>query len=498
MKKALSFCVWFLIISTTHAQRIAPRLLATAENDSSSYFSKFLQGDSTVYIYTSTNKRPFVFNNSNWKLTNDTTVLAHYSWLYKYYYYAFRAFYQYDSHDNPILNTSQNYDTNTLVWTNSGQDYYVYDAGNNLVNTTVRNWDKVHSTWINYSQDFYTYDTKHNMLSDFAQLWDAGLGSFINQRKFCWAFDADTNIVADSFLYWDNSSGSWIPSQINAFSFDPYHNTITALFQGWNVAHAALFNYSRWTNTINASHEIISSKEDIYDSVGMVWQNYRQHFYTYDSRKNKLTDTIQIWNGSSYQNAQLGVFTYDAANNALTKTWKSLRASTWVDTENRVFSYDSLHDIISELEQYKDIASGLIQNYALTLTSYNSYGEPLTEHSYSLWDTSTNDWNSKTIFNYYYDKSVAVPANSNNLPNTIKIYPSPANDLVSLSIDNIKAQPFFITIYSTDGKLYRQWQTPAIANYHTEISVHNMPAGNYLLSVKCPEGVTTKQFAIIH
>ncbi|MEN0004154.1 MAG: T9SS type A sorting domain-containing protein [Bacteroidota bacterium] len=66
----------------------------------------------------------------------------------------------------------------------------------------------------------------------------------------------------------------------------------------------------------------------------------------------------------------------------------------------------------------------------------------------------------------------------------IKIFPNPARDLVTLSLDQAMGEEATITIFNTNGQLMQQIQYNTIENTTEEISIDKLPAGTYFVHVR--------------
>ncbi|MEN0004748.1 MAG: T9SS type A sorting domain-containing protein, partial [Bacteroidota bacterium] len=67
---------------------------------------------------------------------------------------------------------------------------------------------------------------------------------------------------------------------------------------------------------------------------------------------------------------------------------------------------------------------------------------------------------------------------------SIKIFPNPAHDLVTLSLDQVIGEEATITIFNTNGQMMQQIQYDTVENTTEEISIAKLPAGTYFVNVR--------------
>lgn len=80
---------------------------------------------------------------------------------------------------------------------------------------------------------------------------------------------------------------------------------------------------------------------------------------------------------------------------------------------------------------------------------------------------------------------------------TIAVYPNPAKDNLNINIDAEKSGNATVEVFAMDGtKLIAQETNVNSGSNQVQLTVSNLSAGNYIVSVRTADGVATKRFAI--
>ncbi|MEN0005274.1 MAG: HYR domain-containing protein [Bacteroidota bacterium] len=66
----------------------------------------------------------------------------------------------------------------------------------------------------------------------------------------------------------------------------------------------------------------------------------------------------------------------------------------------------------------------------------------------------------------------------------VSLFPNPARDLVTLSMDQVIGEEATITIFNTNGQMMQQLQYDTVENTTEEISIDKLPAGTYFVNVR--------------
>src|SRR5690606_27475135 len=122
----------------------------------------------------------------------------------------------------------------------------------------------------------------------------------------------------------------------------------------------------------------------------------------------------------------------------------------------------------------------------------------LYEHiAHLYWNKTSNSWvhrQDDTVLRYHYKLNTTSVNNAINHNATCRIYPIPASDLITVSIDWQKEQDFSLAIYNMQVQLVRQTSAKATKHYNQQIPIADLAGGNYILEIRSRDGNMTRQF----
>jgi hypothetical protein len=202
---------------------------------------------------------------------------------------------------------------------------------------------------------------------------------------------------------------------------------------------------------------------------------------------------------SKYITLTQSLYTYDANGNNTNTINKGYVTNTLQDTSQFNYTYDANNNELSEITQSYNTATSLWTNTARQRYTYDSYNNPTvyitdTWHSGGFWQSASTDELFYFYYQLYYPSGIATVEEAKG---KLNVYPSPASSLLNIDLSWDDAQAATITIYDASGRLYRQWESTAGTSYQSNISVSELPAGIYYMSVKGQSGQITKSFSIV-
>jgi hypothetical protein len=165
--------------------------------------------------------------------------------------------------------------------------------------------------------------------------------------------------------------------------------------------------------------------------------------------------------------------------------------------------YDAAHNKLQDICVTNDgFSTALDDSFKRTYT-YNTYGL-ITKLESQRWYNGKWDYRGDTIyqrsshiftFNYelYWPTSVSQTKEKET---DVKLYPSPASDFIRIETEWKNAISFTVAIYDIQGRLERQWQEQGIKTYSRTVPLSELPAGMYILKMKCGDEEVAKQFII--
>lgn len=371
----------------------------------------------------------------------------------------------YDTYNNNLTSLSQAWNTATNTWVNFRSIVNVYDASNNRLSYTMKEWDTTTSMWLNKTADAYVYDANNNELSSIEQVGDTL--TWVNNYRTLSTYDVSNNQLSSILQSWDVSS--WDNVEGDIYTYTPANKIATAITIIWFAG--AWDSISKGIATYNADGELISSLGQVETIGTTVMINQNMNTYTYDAAHDLLTNHSQLWNTAT---------------------------SAW--DENGFTTNSSFTDMLPGLviEKKWDTTTSTFVNATLDTNTYNSYGQLTATYS-STWNDTISAWKPATNYDigYHYYYSL-IPTSVKNVSNncTASVYPVPAKDMLHVSIIWNESQAFSIEIMDMSGRTVNTRQIPVCKTYDGNISINNLPAGNYIVKMTGTNAQSVQQIVV--
>ncbi len=150
---------------------------------------------------------------------------------------SYDADFQYDGNNNIISIEDKVFDHLTGTLNNNLHKTYTYNSQNEAVTFTLQNWDKTSSSWINteyweytytnnqltsalqyswsggmwtlYAKHVYAYVNATDKKSETVLTWDANSKTFSNYSYQLWSYNSRGLIETITDYHWNNNTGNW-------------------------------------------------------------------------------------------------------------------------------------------------------------------------------------------------------------------------------------------------------------------------------------------------
>ena len=362
------------------------------------------------------------------------------------------------------------YSNSTGTYVNAQTVAQTFDANSNIIGPLTQNW--VSGSWVNSSQSTFTYDGMNNQLSDLQQTWNTGTSA------------------------WHNSQST--------LTYDGMNNELSDSQQTWNTAAAAWKNQSKTVSTYaSGTHNLTSSTYMVWDTAAAAWKNNAMYISNYDGLNNLVLSIEFTWNATTtnWDTSNKGVYTYDGANdNTSTTTLLWTSPGVWDSVQMTIDSGFVNHFATKEVYLQKNNSLLPFHNFWEVFWQFNSYGQITYDYTETwnstagLWQATSNDFAERL----YYELYASVVPGVNPIVGNAIVYPVPAKNTLSLDITWDQAQPFTIYLYDMQGRVLRSWQETATAHFKNDLSVNDVPAGNYILKIQGDKGSITDQVTVVN
>jgi hypothetical protein len=257
----------------------------------------------------------------------------------------------FDSHNNILVHTEQQYDGSTSSFVNYVRTTYTYDAANNPLTEINETWDVPTSAWVNSFKYINTYTAFNKLNTTIEQQWTGT--SWDNYSLDTFTYNSSNNVILDLRSNWSGSSSTWTVAYQTTFTYDGSGNVATQLFQSW---------------------------------AGSAWSNqYKTTFSNYAAPGLYQKAINQIWSvgASAFINAYNDSITYSSYNQPVylfERDWSSTTSSWVPDTFIAVHFYYQLYSTgianvnssATAMDVYPNPTSGIINLRADVADSRNT------------------------------------------------------------------------------------------------------------------------------
>lgn len=341
-----------------------------------------------------------------------------------------------------------------------------YDANNRLIGTIVQDYATSTShTWENRNRDSFTYNNAGQILAYYQFLWNTGTNQWITYGPTT-AYTYANNLVDEVKHY------SWNPNTQAMYlsKREKYYHTTGVLDS------IQIFSFST-----TPPNSLVSVNRYSYPGNDVIEEQYGYANGTYSKGPKNI---------SKYNNSGQLIETESIDVNPQTNTWYS-------GGYKKTYSYNAVSGNIDTMT-----IQGFSKFYNTPLNSsktlYVHNSNNLYEHiAHLYWNKTSNSWvhrQDDTVLRYHYKLNTTSVNNAINHNATCRIYPIPASDLITVSIDWQKEQDFSLAIYNMQGQLVRQTSAKATKHYNQQIPIADLAGGNYILEIRSRDGNMTRQF----
>lgn len=361
--------------------------------------------------------------------------------------------YTYTAADSLLTYTSKT--VSSGVATNSSRFSRYYDAAGNDSIKLNESWNTTSSTWMPIFQTSFYYTGAGQMTTQFQQSWNSALSSWANKSLFIYSYDAAGRDSAVVQQKWIVSTGSW--------------KNVTQILKTYtSFGQIATLMAQRWSDTTSVWK----------DSTGVV-----SHY----NGSNFLVDYVSgpnyNINRSSFQDSTV-IVSMNATGSPLVKIRFGGNISggivDYLPDFRYTYSYNAANQLMSNETEIID-KNFVAYNSLSGVYAYNSAGQNTLSEPVST--NAINGILDKEQYKFYYEGTVAVPLTSSATAAGFTVYPSPATNVVTVSLGSEWQGIVNGALIDMNGKLWYQWTAPTTTNRAQQISVAGLPSGVYCLKL---------------
>ncbi len=253
--------------------------------------------------------------------------------------------YTYNDNGYPVTTTYYDGNTQDQKWVGNTRYESVYNDLNQITESTGVKWDTVSNTWKNYSKTVNSYYSSNNKMKEY--------------------YNYD----------WNSDDNDWVYSDYQYYEYNNNDYRTLQLIKNWNTEKSQLINYKKSEYEYTESGLYTNRAHWNYDTNNEEWIGNAKYIYTYDENENLLSYTRYAWNDVNND-----WYVYYLEDSELDNNGNEIKLTSY----QYYSSADSLVNDEKYLRTFND------QNLVASDTLFR-------------WDTNSQSWNYKSLFNYTYD-----------------------------------------------------------------------------------------------
>lgn len=452
MRKILLPVLLAITVSAQAQYRLNDFVIEMYDNQSQAY----IPGDSVHYHYSGV-RGGYISNEQYYYAYDYSPVSKYFTW-----------------HIGPHM------EYNPLLQYDSCHLYVRQNTPNVLHTRNIQTFTGNNSTWNKFSIYY------QNMPGSFNN-YGSRQTTFTNGRLSSYTVTTNPNVNL-KYVYRYNAQ-NFLDSIITTYTS---HGVSSISTTKYNYSSGSIF-LGRDMYSVNNSTTVPTSKEVI--------------LYT----QNGLVDSL-LWlynHGNGLDTANWTVFTYNS-NNDIEEQKHYVKNGYGVTGWSHIYtikmSYNSSGRRTADTTYYDYIVNGFNTGFirrALRTYGYDANGI-VNDYEVQYWDSVNKVWGGGTDSLYgpamridaKYTGNLSVGKATTAANHNMKLYPLPAQKLITIKADMPDDKPFEVLIYNMQGTLIRQWQESGTRNYTRTIPVDDIPAGTYIITLSGSEVNLTERMII--
>lgn len=213
-------------------------------------------------------------------------------------------------------------DTGSGLKSNEQYIYY-YDVNKNLQYQLKNTWNG--TGWFFADSTIYTYNASNNITSRVYKVFTPTSGMFINSTQDIYSYNSSGQLTKAMHNSWDKFISNWAVYARDIYSYDGAGNLSTVIHFNLD-ASSRLVPGSKDSNAYDASTNLTSSTNMLFDTASKTFVNNSMYTITYDTSNRPLVYTTQSWNGTGW--------TYYIGQDKQTHYYYDLYADTSTSVQN--------------------------------------------------------------------------------------------------------------------------------------------------------------------
>ncbi len=343
-------------------------------------------------------------------------------------------------------------------------------------------------------------------------------GSYKNNLLKLQSFNGIDSVTLYREYNWADTSSSWVSNLDVSTNFDMASNLPTSrnvMYVG-GADYNLYYHYGTFTDTIlqvNSTLDTVNRVIHSYDSWNLLintliqnwvhtpmpgFQNLFETDYSYSVSNLDSNELVRNWDLTTMTWLKYSVtkYTYDASNRRAKVNYSTYVPGTGLvpsTMDSNVF--DSYNNVIISTRSLYDTGSHTYQFYNQHVWSYDT-SRPLVLTSYSWTGTAFASLNGQDNQTHWHYAPYLYITPLNKAVGSFDIFPIPAQTVLNIRMKWDEPQPFTISIYDMQGRIYMHSMQSANPDFQKAIPVAGLPSGNYIVRIKATNTDLKGQFTI--
>lgn len=347
------------------------------------------------------------------------------------------------------------------------------------------------TSWVPVNKEEFTYDNSNNLTEETALRWNAGASQWVKTDASTFTYNANNKSLVELYQIFDGTNIDFQNRTTNTY------NSEGKLTQFLSEEYLN----SNWVNTYKVELEYANgsiASGISYEWNGVNWivgEDSSKVAINYNTNGTISSVVSDLWDGSDWVLVYRSVYSYDVNNRVTLENSEVFDESTWAVEYKTEYTYDTDGNALTEKEFYQDNGVFVLEfeetNTFDTSQVMAGFAHPFKdkngiEYLFSVNGIinkilTTTSSEGRTTYNY---EEATASAPSFNVAD-VKVYPSPATDVINVSIQNVSIRK--TDVFNLLGK-------KVFTSTKSKINVESLAKGVYLLKIQTEDGrFTTKR-----
>ena len=260
------------------------------------------------------------------------------------------------------------------IWTNSLRAINIYDSNNYRIKTESQRWNITMNQWVNSTKTENIYNLNGLLLQVVIYTWLQSNSIWEPRTKRIYQYNSNSSLNEHITQKWDANINQFINTDKSKLSYNSNQDIDTFLFLSWDTLSNIWLNRTQFISKYDNKHNEIESENQDWDITTKLWQKISLDKYSYDQNNSKILTIEYEW---------------------LNNNWVELYKTKYNNT------YDTDLNLIKVINQD--------------------------------WDTTSQTFINYDKIDYFYSKHDIISNTASKENSTIKIYPNPCQDFITIN-----------------------------------------------------------------